>query len=104
MYVAFLRSDDYGPFDGLQGLGAFGTGLPCLLPTLLRSPCRLSRVHSGERKRDAGGGVFLHVPATLCGSLVVLWGRAGLPISPVESAMVSLSAGVLRCLRITVSD
>ena len=84
MYVAFLRSDYYGPFDCLQGLGAFGTGLPCLLPTLLRIPCRLSRVHSGERKRDAVGGVFLHVPSTLCGSLVVIWGRSGLPISPFE--------------------
>jgi hypothetical protein len=99
-----LRSDYYGQFDCLQGLGAFGTGLPCLLPTLLRIPCRLSRVHSGERKRDAVGGVFLNVPSTLCGSLVVIWGRSGLPISPVESAMFSLSSGLLRCLRITVSD
>ena len=82
MYVAFLRSDSYGQFDCLQGLGAFGTGLPCLLPTLLRIPGRLSRVHSGERKRDDGGGVFLNVPSTLCGSLVVIWGRSGLPISP----------------------
>ena len=104
MYVAFLRSDYYGPFDCLQGLGAFGTGLPCLLPTLLRIPCRLSRVHSGELKRDAVGGVFLNVPSTLCGSLVVIWGRAGLPISPCESAMFSLSSGLLLCLRITVSD
>ena len=82
MYVAFLRSDSYGQFDCLQGLGAFGTGLPCLLPTLLRIPGRLSRVHSGERKRDDVGGVFLNVPSTLCGSLVVIWGRSGLPISP----------------------
>src|SRR5437016_5962576 len=81
MYVAFLRSDSSGPFDCLQGLGAFGTGLPCLLPTLLRIPCRLSRVHRGELKRDAGGGVFLHVPSTPCGSLVVIWARSGLPLS-----------------------
>src|SRR6266571_938565 len=100
--VAFLRSDYYGPFDCLQGLGDFGAGLPCLLPTLLRIPCRLSRVHRGERKRDAGGGVFLHVPSTLCGSLVVIWGRSGLPISPFESALFSLSSGLLLCLRITV--
>ena len=82
MDVAFLRSDYYGQFDCLQGLGAFGTGLPCLLPTLLRIPGRLSRVHSGELKRDDVGGVLLHVPSTLCGSLVVIWGRSGLPISP----------------------
>ena len=72
-----LRSDSYGQFDCLQGLGAFGTGLPCLLPTLLRIPGRLSRVHSGERKRDAVGGVLLGVPSALCGSSVVLWGKAG---------------------------
>ena len=87
MYVAFLRSDYYGQFDCLQGLGAFGTGLPCLLPTLLRIPCRLSRVHSGELKQDAVGGVFLNVPSTLCGSLVVIWGRSGSSISPLESAI-----------------
>ena len=97
-----LRSDSSGPFDCLQGLGAFGTSLPCLLPTLLRIPCRLSRVHRGERKRDAGGGVFLNVPSTLCGSLVVIWGRSGLPISPFESAILELSSGLLLCLRITL--
>jgi len=32
MYVAFLRSDYYGPFDCLEGLGGFGSGLPYLLP------------------------------------------------------------------------
>src|SRR6266511_2065892 len=90
MYVAFLRSDYYGQFDCLEGLGDFGTGLPCLLPTLLRIPCRLSRVHRGELKRDDVGGVFLNVPSTLCGSLVVIWGRSGLPISPFESAMITL--------------
>jgi hypothetical protein len=31
--------------------------------------------------------VLLNVPSTLCGSLVVIWGRSGLPISPFESAM-----------------
>jgi hypothetical protein len=58
MYVAFLRSDSYGLFDCLQGLGDCGTGLPCLLPTLLASPVRLSRVQHGGRKPDDGGGVF----------------------------------------------
>ena len=101
---AFLGSDYYAPFDCLQGLGAFGPGLPSLLPTLLAIPDRLSRVHSGELKQDAVGGVFLNVPSTLCGSLVVIWGRSGLPISPFESAMFSLSSGLLLCLRITVSD
>src|SRR3989442_13858132 len=104
MYVAFLRSDYYDQFDCLQGLGAFGTGLPSLLPTLLIIPCRLSRVHRGELKQYAVGGVLLNVPSTLCGSLVVIWGMSGLPISPFESAMFSLSSGLLLCLRITVSD
>ena len=104
VHPAFLDSDYYAPFDCLQGFGAFGPGLPALLPTLLAIPVRLSRVHSGERKHDAVGGVFLHVPSTLCGSLVVIWGRSSLPISPFESAMFSLSSGLLRCLRITVSD
>src|SRR5215472_18952757 len=40
LYVAFLRSDYYGLFDCLQGLGDFGAGLPCLLPTLLLIPFR----------------------------------------------------------------
>ena len=53
MYVAFLRSDYYGPFDCLQGLGDFGTGLPCLLPTLLHIPCRLSRVQRLFEKYQA---------------------------------------------------
>jgi hypothetical protein len=26
--------------------------------------------------------VLLNVPSTLCGSLVIIWGRSGLPISP----------------------
>src|SRR5262245_2899922 len=58
MYVAFLRSDYYGLFDCLEGLGAFGTGLPCLLPTLLHIPCRLSRVQHRRLSRDVVGGVF----------------------------------------------
>jgi len=32
MYVAFPHSDSSAPSDCLQGLGHFGTGLPCLLP------------------------------------------------------------------------
>ena len=87
MCAAFPRSDYYALFDCLQGFGAFGPGLPSLLPTLLAIPDRLSRVHSGELKQDAVGGVFLNVPSTLCGSLVVIWGRSGSSISPLESAI-----------------
>src|SRR5215471_3059840 len=58
VYVAFLRSDYYGLFDCLEGLGDFGTGLPCLLPTLLHIPVRLSRVPLGGRKQAEVGGVF----------------------------------------------
>src|SRR6266481_1884882 len=47
MCAVFPCSDYYAQFDCLQGLGDFGTGLPCLLPTLLAIPCRLSRVHRG---------------------------------------------------------
>src|SRR6266487_3620203 len=86
MCTVFPHSDYYALFDCLQGFGAFGPGLPSLLPTLLAIPDRLSRVHSGELKQDAVGGVFLNVPSTLCGSLVVIWGRSGSSISPVESA------------------
>src|SRR5499433_3964392 len=32
MYAAFPHADYYALFDCLQGLGAFGAGLPCLLP------------------------------------------------------------------------
>ena len=84
--TVFPHSDSYALFDCLQGFGAFGPGLPSLLPTLLAIPDRLSRVHSGELQQDAVGGVFLNVPATLCGSLVVIWGRSGSSISPVERA------------------
>ena len=87
MCEAFPRADYYALFDCLQGFGAFGPGLPSLLPTLLAIPDRLSRVHSGELKQDAVGGVFLNVPSTLCGSLVVIWGRSGSSISPVESTL-----------------
>src|SRR5882724_5250776 len=87
---AFLGSDYYAPFDCLQGLGAFGMGLPSLLPTLLAIPFRLSRVQHGGLKQDDVGGVFLNVPSTLCGSLVVIWGRSGSSISPVESAITLL--------------
>ena len=79
VYVAFLRSDYYGLFDCLQGLGAFDAGLPCLLPTLLLIPCRLSRVHYGGLQQDAVGGVLLGVPSALCGSSVVLGGKTGGP-------------------------
>ena len=84
--TVFPHSDSYALFDCLQGFGAFGPGLPSRLPTLLAIPDRLSRVHSGELQQDAVGGVFLNVPATLCGSLVVIWGRSGSSISPVERA------------------
>ena len=77
MYVAFLRSDSYGLFDCLEGLGDFGAGLPCLLPTLLHIPGRLSRVHYGRLYQDAVGGVLLGVPSALCGSSVVLGGKTG---------------------------
>jgi len=87
MCTVFPHSDSYALFDCLQGFGAFGPGLPSLLPTLLAIPDRLSRVHRGELQQDAVGGVFLNVPATLCGSLVVIWGRSGSSISPVERAL-----------------
>jgi len=90
VYPAFLGSDYYALFDCLQGLGAFGTGLPSLLPTLLAIPCRLSRVQHGGLKQDDVGGVLLNVPSTLCGSLVVIWGRSGSSISPIESAITLL--------------
>ena len=75
VYVAFLRSDYYDLFDCLQGLGDFGTGLPCLLPTLLAIPFRLSRVQHGGLKQDDGGGVLLAAPSALCGSPVPAQGK-----------------------------
>ena len=74
VYVAFLRSDYYGLFDCLEGLGAFGTGLPCLLPTLLPIPFRLSRVQHRRLNRDVVGGVLFCAPSTLCGSLIFAQG------------------------------
>jgi hypothetical protein len=75
VYVAFLRSDYYGLFDCLQGLGDFGPGLPCLLPTLLHIPFRLSRVPPGGLKQDDVGGVLLAAPSALCGSPVPAQGK-----------------------------
>jgi hypothetical protein len=74
-YVAFLRSDYYGLFDCLEGLGDFGPGLPCLLPTLLPIPFRLSRVPPGGLKQDDVGGVLLAAPSALCGSPVPAQGK-----------------------------
>src|SRR6516164_4491653 len=59
MCAVFPHSDYYALFDCLQGLGAFGAGLPCLLPTLLVIPIRLSRVQHGGLRQDAVGGVLL---------------------------------------------
>ena len=70
MCAVFPHSDSYALFDCLQGLGAFGAGLPCLLPTLLHIPFRLSRVQNGGLKQDDGGGVLLAAPSALCGSPV----------------------------------
>jgi hypothetical protein len=80
MCAVFPHSDSYALFDCLQGLGAFGPGLPSLLPTLLAIPGRLSRVRHGGLKRNAVGGVFLTAPSALCGFLVVTRGRSGLPV------------------------
>jgi hypothetical protein len=57
------------------GLGAFGPGLPSLLPTLLFIPGRLSRVHPGGLKQDDLGGVLLAAPSALCGSPVPAQGK-----------------------------
>ena len=75
MCAVFPCSDYYAQFDCLQGLGDFGTGLPCLLPTLLAIPCRLSRVQNGGLKQDDVGGVLLAAPSALCGSPVKGRGR-----------------------------
>ena len=75
MCAVFPHSDYYALFDCLQGLGAFGTGLPYLLPTLLDIPCRLSRVQNGGLKQDDVGGVLLAAPSALCGSPVPAQGR-----------------------------
>src|SRR6266581_1811816 len=75
MYTVFPHSDYYALFDCLQGLGAFGAGLPCLLPTLLHIPFRLSRVQNGGLKQDDVGGVLLAAPSALCGSPVPAQGK-----------------------------
>ena len=84
MYVAFPHADYYAQSDCLQGLGAFGTGLPCLLPTLLHIPFRLSRVHSVGLKRNGVGGVLLNAPSPLWGSPIFLQGRVRLTWSPMN--------------------
>ena len=94
MYAAFPHSDYYALFDCLQGLGAFGAGLPCLLPTLLLIPFRLSRVHYGGLSQDAVGGVLLGVPSALCGSSVVLGGKTGGPQACGEP-LVPFTSGLL---------
>src|SRR5713101_2914912 len=58
MCAVFPCSDYYAQFDCLQGLGDFGTGLPCLLPTLLHILCWLSRVHHFGRTQYDVGGLF----------------------------------------------
>src|SRR3989442_1238834 len=75
MYAVFPHSDYYAPFDCLQGLGAFGAGLPCLLPTLLHIPFRLSRVQNRGLNQDDVGGVLLAAPSALCGSPVPAQGK-----------------------------
>ena len=75
MRAVFPHSDYYALFDCLQGLGAFGAGLPCLLPTLLVIPVRLSRVQHGGLQQDEVGGVLLAAPSALCGSPVPAQGK-----------------------------
>src|SRR4029453_1363128 len=75
MCAVFPHSDYYALFDCLQGLGAFGLGLPSLLPTLLTIPCRLSRVQHGGLQQDDVGGVLLAAPSALCGSPVPAQGK-----------------------------
>ena len=75
MHVAFPHSDYYAPSDCLQGLGVSLGVSSLLLSTLLRIPCRLSRVHYGGLKQDGLGGALSTVPSALCGSPDVTWGR-----------------------------
>ena len=67
MYVAFLRSDYYGQFDCLQGLGvSYGSPhsySPPSLTFLAGSPVFTVE----DSKRNAVGGVFFLAPSTLCG-------------------------------------
>ena len=95
MCPAFLGSDYYAPFDCLQGLGAFGPGLPSLLPTLLAIPFRLSRVRIEGLNQDGLGGVLSFVPSALCGFPVMIWGKTGLPISPSMKWPSFFMAGLL---------
>jgi hypothetical protein len=81
MGAGFPHSDSSARFDCLQGLGAFGPGLPSLLPTLLLLPCRLSRVQHGGRQQEAGGGGLLVAPSALCGVRECPPGRAGFPVA-----------------------
>ena len=62
MHGVFPHSDYSAQSDCLQGLGDFSAGLPCLLPTLLHIPFRLSRVPHGRLKQNEGGGVFISLP------------------------------------------
>ena len=77
MYAVFPHSDYYALFDCLQGLGAFGAGLPCLLPTLLHIPFRLSRVHNRGLKQDDVGGVFSSCPVRSLRLPSHIQGKAG---------------------------
>ena len=88
MCAVFPHSDYYALFDCLQGLGAFGTGLPSLLPTLLHIPCRLSRVQHRRLSRDVVGGV-LCVPRPLFVAPSSLHRvESGLPVFPRTHACV----------------
>src|SRR5229473_1247001 len=90
MCAVFPYSDYYAQFDCLQGLGDFGTGLPCLLPTLLAIPCRLSRVQNGGLKQDAVGGVLLAAPSALCGSPVPAQGKLRIPLCSMSPEFLNL--------------
>ncbi len=85
MYVAFPHADYYAQSDCLQGLERFGTGLPCLLSTVLGIPCRLSRVHKVGLRQNGLGGVLLNAPSPLWGSPVFLQGSIRLTWSPIRS-------------------
>jgi hypothetical protein len=56
---------------------AFRWGLPCLLPTRLDIPHKVSRVRCRRLKRNGLGGVLLAAPSALCGSPVCLQGKSG---------------------------
>src|SRR5215471_18786834 len=76
LYVAFLRSDYYGQFDCLWGLGvSLGSRLPTLHPPyhpFQALPCSRHRTQT-----DALGGVFLDAPSALCGSPMLTQGKSG---------------------------